>query len=146
MKIEEIHENWDADSNINLGALDLESINIPKLHNKYYKILLSEKMNLIRLNQEMYKILIPKKEYYMGTLSSEELKARNWKPFNLRILKEDLNNYLNSDPELAEIKIKVEVSREKIEFLKSIIDCINKRTFQIRDAIDFLKFKNGLST
>ena len=49
MTIDEIFAEWDKDSKIDRNELGKESIEIPKIHNKYYRIYINEKMKLIKL-------------------------------------------------------------------------------------------------
>jgi hypothetical protein len=44
MKLEEIESLWEQDSKIDRTDLDNESLKIPMLHSKYYKIYLREKI------------------------------------------------------------------------------------------------------
>ena len=53
MKLEEIYTEWDVDSDIDTTDLGNESIKIPKLHNKYYKLFSSEKLLLRKYEAEM---------------------------------------------------------------------------------------------
>ena len=49
MKLEEIQELWSSDCVIDDTELDLESVKIPELHNKYLKIFSEEILRIVRL-------------------------------------------------------------------------------------------------
>lgn len=142
MKLEEIEELWGKDLKIDRSQLDTESLRIPELHNKYYKIYIREKIQYNKISFDLDKLTKQKKEWYEGTMPEEELKELGWEPFNL-LLKKDLPIYLNSDEDLISLKLKLALAHEKVEYLKSIIKDINSRSFNIKNAIDFLKFTNG---
>ena len=46
MKLEEIQESWSSDSQIDDTQLDNESLKIPELHHKYYRIFQTKNSNL----------------------------------------------------------------------------------------------------
>ena len=46
MNIESIFKLWDEDSKIDATQLQYESLKIPQLHNKYYKIYITERVKL----------------------------------------------------------------------------------------------------
>jgi hypothetical protein len=65
------------------------------------------------------------------------------RPFNLKILKTDIDKYMESDDELVKLKSKVEYIQTVIDFLDSTIKQISNRGFQIKNAIDWRKFTSG---
>ena len=78
-------------------------------------------------------------------MSEEQLKELGWKPFELRILKQDVELYIESDTEIIQKKDRVFVQEEKVNYLESIIKMISNRQYHIRDAITWRKFINGES-
>jgi len=142
MKLEEIEALWEQDSKIDRTDLDNESLKIPTLHSKYYKIYLREKVQLKAEEQE-YKLFYKlKHEYYTGKMSKEELDEHGWEPFQF-VLKNDLQVYIDSDKDVAERLLKLQVQREKVELLESVIKTLNGRGFLIKNAIDFIRFTSG---
>jgi hypothetical protein len=142
MKLEEIEALWEQDSKIDRTDLDNESLKIPTLHSKYYKIYLREKVQLKAEEQE-YKIYYKlKHEYYTGKMSKEELDEHGWEPFQF-VLKNDLQVYIEADKDIADRLLKLQVQREKVDLLESIIKTLNGRGFLIKNAIDFIRFTSG---
>jgi len=86
MKIEEIYHEWDSDNTIDVTNIANESANIPKLHNKYFKIYMEEGMKLRKLKAEYKQFIKLKGEYYRGELDDGELKENGWEPQRLKIL------------------------------------------------------------
>lgn len=145
MKTEEIQALWEVDGEINDIFLDTESTRTHKLHNKYFTILNDETKTLLSL-QALHKALrIDKWEYYMGILDEEKLKKRGWLPCGLKILKSNVNTYLEADEELLNDNYKIGLQEQKTNFLKSIIDQINRRSFIIKNSIEFKKYTNGVA-
>ena len=89
MKLEEIYELWEKDSEINPSFISEEAIKIPKLHNKYYKIFSNERLSLRKLETDYKQLYLLKYDYFMGTLDRETLEEKGWKPNPRNILKSD---------------------------------------------------------
>lgn len=143
MKLEDIQKEWERDSCIDRSELGEESLRIPQLHSKYYKIYSTER-TLLRKWEGEYKILYKDKyEYYNGTLSEEVLKANGWEPFALRILKPDIPTYMEADPSIIKAKGMIANQQDKVEFIESIIKSLPQRGYQINSAISWEKFKVG---
>tara|TARA_Y100000361_G_scaffold16586_1_gene13009 strand:+ start:191 stop:358 length:168 start_codon:yes stop_codon:yes gene_type:complete len=54
-----------------------------------------------------------------------------------------MHSYLEADEDVFRIKTKIVMMEEKINYLDSIVKMINNRGFQIKSAIDWIKFKSG---
>lgn len=142
MKLEEIEALWEQDAKVDRTDLDNESLKIPMLHSKYYKIYLREKIQLKSEEQEYKQFYKLKHEYYTGKLSQEDLNEYGWEPFQF-VLKNDLQVYVDADKDIANRLLKLQVQREKVELLENIIKTLNGRGFLIKNAIDFIRFTSG---
>ena len=142
MKLEDIYREWDKDCVMDRTALDHEAINIPKLHNKYYKLYTAERLLLKRLNAEMKQLTLAKHEFYTQGPTSEQ--AKEWElPAKGLILKNEVPMYMEADKELIAMSLKIGHQEEKIDLLESIIKNINNRQWQIGRAIDFIRWTSG---
>ena len=140
MTLEELQEQADKDLKINDTELDLESLKTPQLHNQYMKHLTKYKLMLSRAETE-YSILKREKwEYYTGK-SDASVYAE--KPFDLKILRTDIDKYLESDEDLQKAKQKVDYLSTTVDFLDRTIRLISNRGFIIKNAIDWRKFTSG---
>ena len=140
MTLEELQELVDKDLKINESELDLESLKTPQLHNKYLKHYNNFKLLLTRAESD-YKILKRVKwEYYTGKASPEVYKQ---KPFNLKIMKSDLDKYLDSDEDLIKSKQKIEYLETVVNYLDRTLKIIGGRDWQIRNSIEWRKFTSG---
>jgi hypothetical protein len=144
MKLIEIQTMWEQDCQIDRVELGEESLKIAQLHSKYFKLFSEERLHLKKLELDNKILRKNKFEYYNGIMSQEDLKIRGWEPFNLRVLKSDLNIYLEGDVDVHNAELKYEYQKEKINFLENIIKALNNRNFQIKNAIDWAKFMNGV--
>jgi len=145
LKLEEIQELWNRDREIDISELATESIRIPQIHDKYLKIYVDEKIKLRKLQLNLAKISKMKSDYYSGRMSQEELDRLEWQPFLVKVLKGEVNSYVESDDDIIKLKETIALMEEKINYIDSVIRMINNRGFQIKSAIDWIKFKDGIS-
>ena len=140
MDLEQLQELVDKDLTINDTELDLEALKTPQLHNKYMKYLTKFKLMLSRAETEYNTLKRDKWEYYTGKSPAEVYAL---KPFDLKILKTDIDKYLDSDEDLQRQKQKVDYLQTTVDFLDRTIRQISNRGFLIKDAIDWRKFTSG---
>ena len=140
MDLEQLQELVDKDLKINDTELDLEALKTPQLHNKYMKYLTKFKLMLSRAETEYNTLKRDKWEYYTGKSPAEVYAL---KPFDLKILKTDIDKYLDSDEDLQRQKQKVDYLQTTVDFLDRPIRQISNRCFLIKDAIDWRKFTSG---
>lgn len=143
MKIDDIVSEWDKDSKIDETELGTEAAKIPKLHNKYLKIFMGERIALFKLKGENKKLRKTLLEYYLGELDLDELKELGRDQFYKKLLKNETETYLESDDLYIESNMRVAMQQEKVDYLDSIIKSLNSRNFQIKSAIDWMKFTSG---
>ena len=140
MDLEQLQLEADKDLKINDTELDLESLKTPQLHNKYMKHLTKFKLMLSRAETEHNIMRKEKWEYYTGKATAEVYAE---KPFDLKILRTDIDKYLESDTELQRSKQKVDYLETTVDFLDRTIRQIANRGFTIKNAIDWRKFTSG---
>ena len=140
MTLEELQELADKDIKINDTELDLESIKTPQLHNKYCKF--HNKFNtLLKQAEDQLSILQKEKwEYITGKADPAVYQA---KPFNLKILRQDVDKYINADSEIIKASQKVTYLKTIVDYLDKLIRQISNRTFTIKNAIEWRKFTSG---
>ena len=143
MKVEDIVSQWDKDCRIDETELGEESTKIPVVHNKYLKIYMGENAQLKRMFAQRNKLKRTLIEYYLGEMTQEELEEMGRDQFYKKILKNEVEMYIESDDLFIDINLKISLQQEKVSYLESILKSINNRGFQIKNAIDWLKFTNG---
>ncbi len=140
MTLEELQELADKDLKINDTELDLESLKTPQLHNKYLKELTKFKLLLTKADSDYRVLKRIKWEYYTG---KADPKVYAEQPFDLKILKTDIDKYLEADDDLIRAISKVKYLEAVVEFLDRTLRQITNRTFTIKNAIDWRKFTSG---
>lgn len=145
MKLEDIQKEWEKDAPINQLDLIAESLRIPKLHEKYYKIFMAETAKLIQMTHQLKAMELTKFELYTEGPHSEI--PQEWKnregAAKGRILKTNVQPYLDADEDLIEFRIRIGIQKEKANFVESIIKGLRDRQFTIKNAIDVMKFQAG---
>ena len=145
MKLEEIQELWNRDRDIDIADLGIESVRIPQIHDKYLKIYIDERIRLKGLQFDLNKLVKLKTDYYAGNLTEEELEKLGWEQFLTRLIKTEITKYLEADEDIIKIKRNIVLMEEKIHYLDAIIKMVMNRGFQIKSAIDWIKYKDGIS-
>ena len=145
MKLEENQELWNRDRDIDIADLGIESVRIPQIHDKYLKIYIDERIRLKGLQFELTKLPRLKTDYYAGNLTEEELEKLGWEQFLTRLIKTEITKYLEADEDIIKIKRNIVLMEEKIHYLDAIIKMVMNRGFQIKSAIDWIKYKDGIS-
>lgn len=144
MKLEDIYEMWEKDAKYDDLNLDADSLNISSLHAKYNRMLSETRSQLrsamIRKKAQFNTL----REYYLGNLNNpEDLERINRQPFLNKVLKNEVNNYIDADGELMRIDERIALLEEKVEVIVEIMKCIHKRGYDIKSAIEWRKFTNG---
>jgi len=144
MTLDQLMEEWRKDSSLDSTELGKESLRIPELHSKYLKIYFEERRKHKALQFQSKDLFLKKYEYYNGRMSQEELDAENWEPFQKRLMKNEIDMYLESDKDIIANNIRIVNQQEKLDFLQEVIKNLNQRNYQIKNAIDWSKFTNGI--
>jgi len=145
MKLEDIRAMVETDLKLNETELDTESMRIPQIHGKYLNLLFDERLMLKRHEADYSVMKRLKWEYYGGKMNQEQLDELGWEQFDLKILRQDLDKYLDSDTDLVEISMKVIYQKEKVSYLDSIVKAIASLQWNIRNAIEWKKFIHGVN-
>ena len=140
MNIDELTEMCSKDTKIDITDLDGYSISIPELANKYHQLAYLEK-NLLRYLKSEYKIIkLSRWKYYSGKANPV---AYEEEPFDLKVLKNDMDRFLDGDVQVLTIKNKVEEQEEKIKLIEDTAKVIQNASFNISNTIKWKKFLAG---
>ena len=84
--------------------------------------------------------------WYNGKMSQEEVEKLGWNPDpfdGLKILKGDMEHYVEADPELQSSEAKIQYLKSVIDTLKEILDNLKWRHSTIKNMIEWKKFEAG---
>jgi hypothetical protein len=140
MDLEQLQLEADKDLKINDTELDLESLKTPQLHNKYMKHYTKFKLLLTRTEDELRTIKRDKWEYYTGKADPSVYQA---KPFDLKIMRTDIDKYLEADEDIQRLSQKVAYLITVVDFLDRTLRVVVNRTYTIKNAIEWRRFTSG---
>ena len=139
--LECIQKMWEKDAHINMDELHTESTNVPILHAKYFEIYNHVILLKKKAEQQQKNIRHERYEYFTGKADPAVYQED---PFFKKVRDKDtLQKYLDADKKLSDINLKVEYYETILNYLESILKVIQNRTYQIKNAIEFLKFQAG---
>tara|TARA_R110002124_G_scaffold287291_1_gene472326 strand:- start:4084 stop:4494 length:411 start_codon:yes stop_codon:yes gene_type:complete len=133
-----------VDLTMDKTELDIESMKTPQLHNKYLILFGDEKLILGKYTSDLNVLRRNKWLYYTGKLSREQLEDFGWEPFDLNILKTDIDKFMDADEDIILLSNKILLQKEKVSYLEGVVKIINNRQWSIRSSIDWLKFTQGV--
>jgi len=142
--IDELLNEWDQDSVMDDNHISDESIRVPKLHAKYIRYLMQAKLKVTKYQNDFNVLKKTKFRYYRGELSREELKELNWEQWqNLKPLKTEMDQFLDGDTDLNNMKVKIEYLQTMVYLLESILGQIKGRDWQLKTVLEHKKFLAG---
>ena len=145
MKLSEIQDMWTKDAKINELDLGKSSIQIAELHAKYLNILTNTKLQLRKCEADYLRLRRSKFKYYRGEMTREELEELGWNQFQgLKPLKNEVEDIVNCDEDVIRCIDKVEYMKAMLYQLEQIIRSLNGRGWEIKNAIEWTQFTNGL--
>ena len=121
--LESLQKMWEEDSEIDKDNLHDESLKIPQLHAKYF---------------DLYNTI-----FLLRKKADPDVYIEN--PFPKKIRDKDtMQKYLDADGKLSNSSLKIEYYDTMLTYIESILKVIQNRTFQIKNAIEFMRFQSGL--
>ena len=140
--LDTIQEMWEKDAKIDRANLHDESLNIPSLHAKYFQIYNTIFLLRKKAEQQRKNIRHERYEYFSGK-ADPDVYIQN--PFPKKIRDKDtMTKYLDADEKLSNASLKIEYYDTMLTYLESILKVIQNRTYQIKNAIEFMRFNAGM--
>jgi len=143
MKLETIYAFWAEDSKIDRMDLGEESLKISSLHQKYMEIYTNEKIILRKFDIDLKVLKLEKHEFYTQG-PTNETQEKGWElPAIGKVIRSDVQQYVEADKDIIQLTLKIGIQNEKVSLLESIIKNLSNRGFQIKNAIDWIKYTSG---
>ena len=142
LNLDMIQSMWEEDSKIDIDNLHEESLKVPQLHSKYHEMM--NNLILLRAKAEQLKknIRHDRYEYFSGK-ADPDVYVEN--PFPKKIRDKDtMQKYLDADEKLSAVCLKIDYYDTMLVYIESILKQISNRTYQIKNAIEFMRFNAGL--
>jgi hypothetical protein len=84
-----------------------------------------------------------KRNYYDGSMDELTLKEKGWRPFQRKVMRQDLDKHIQSDKDIIKLSLTVDFHTANANYLEDIIKTIHSRNFVVKNMIDILKFQSG---
>ena len=138
MNIKEIKEMIDKDASFlnEESNIDIASLSVPELCGKYHQLIYDETMILKYLKTEYKTIKRDRWMYYTG---------KSKEPFELVVLKTDIDKFLDADEQLNASLLKVQAQEEKVNLLIEQVKSIMNLSYNVTNVIKWKKFLSGES-
>ena len=141
MTLDELKLQVKKDLEVDDETLDKESYKNQELYAKYLDHKTNFELLLYKAKVD-YKILFKDKwEYYGG---KADAKIYVTKPFDLKVLKTDLNIYIESDEEIIKLEHKIAYLETTIKYIDGVLRSIQSRGWDIKNAINWKQFEAGM--
>ncbi len=140
--LDTLQKMWEEDSAIDRDNLHEESLKIPALHAKYFELYNTIFLLRKKAEQQRKNIRHERYEYFSGK-ADPEVYVDN--PFGKKIRDKDtMTKYLDADEKLSNASLKIDYYDTMLTYIESILKVIQNRTYQIKNAIEFMRFQSGL--
>ena len=137
-----IQKMWEKDSQIDPDNLHTESLNIPVLHAKYYDLYNNLVLLRKKADQQRKNVRHERYEYFAGK-ADPDVYVQNPFPKKIRD-KETMQKYLDADEKLSGVSLKIEYYDTMLNYIEEILKQLSNRTYQIKNAIEFMRFSSGM--
>ena len=142
MNLEELKDEARKDLIIeNEEQLGSESLKNQKIKIKYLDQRSKFQLLLQKANGDYQRMYREKWEYYGGKADAKVYVA---KPFDLKVLKNDLAMYITSDEEVIALANKIGYLETVIKYLEGVVKSNDIRGWDIKNAIEWKKFEAGM--
>ena len=143
MDTNDISTMWANDAPIDETNLVGESKRIPLLHSKYYNFYYREVLRVKKLKAEYKQLEAAKRDWYDGSMAEEDLRERGWRPYQKKIIRQDIDKYLQADADIIKLSLTIDYHAANANYLEDIIKTIHASNFIVKNMIDIIKFQSG---
>ena len=142
MNLDQLKEEARTDLIIgNEEQLGSESLKNQKIKAKYLEQRSRFQLLLQKANGDYQRMYREKWEYYGGKADAKIYVA---KPFDLKVLKNDLAMYITSDEEIINLSNKITYLETVVKYIEGVIRSIDNRGWDTKNAIEWKKFEAGM--
>lgn len=140
MKMEDLKKIAEKDLRIERDQLDTKSVNMPLIQGRWLQFFYEESLILKAVKIKYKTVYKDRWLYFMGKADPIEYVKH---PLPIKILKPDLQLFLDTDEAILQVSAKVDLQQEKVNYIENMLKTLNAVQWNIRNCIDYLKFSNG---
>lgn len=140
--IEQVKIEIEEDSKISINLYD-ESLRQINLHSKWIIKLSNAKKEYRQLKQNKDSVYLKLWKFYQQKMS-QSFQTQYIVGFSEKVLKSDVDKYIEADEAWIKIKETVQNQYALVELIEDMMEGIKARGFAIKNAIEIKKFENGV--
>ena len=140
--LEQTKAEMEEDSKITANLYD-ESLRQVNLHAKWAIKLSNAKKEYRQLKQNKDSVYLKLWKFYQQKMS-QSFQTQYIVGFSEKVLKSDVDKYIEADEAWVKIKETVQNQYALVELIESMMEGIKARGFAIKNAIEVRKFENGV--
>ena len=137
----DIYNDAENDAKIDYSQLEVEASKTPSLIQKWNRILTEAKFKEKLLKLDLKTLRSKKWEYYAGKSSHEEYMENP--PSGTKILKGDIEKYIEMDKNVKELAEKLSAQEVVVEYLQNTLNTMRDRSYSVQAAIKMRIFLSG---
>ena len=141
MNLDELKLQVSQDLKVDDEHLDTESLKNQEIKAKYLEHKSKFELLLFKAKGDYKRLYREKWEYYGG---KADAKIYVTKPFDLKVLKTDLNIYIESDEDIIKLEHKIAYLETTIKYIDGVLRSIQSRGWDIKNAISWKQFEAGM--
>lgn len=140
---QDLYLEFEQDAKLDQARLDDEALAVPALLAKYLKYYGDINAELRKRRRSYAKLRHYKFQWYGGRMSQDDLKKLGWQPYQHKLLRGDIPEFVDNDADVVAMKDMVDEAESRIEMVRMILDSIKQRTWLIKNAIEWTRFTTG---
>ena len=142
--ITEMTNEWAKDAIIDRTKILVEISRVPLLHSKYVNFYIKIRAKRSSIDKQLNSKKYLKRKYYRGECTQSDLLDNGWSQYQgLKPSMTELNQLFDLDPDLNEIKERLEYWNTALASIEFIIKAISSRGWELRTLVDYTKFLEG---
>jgi hypothetical protein len=143
MNLSELKNKWAQDCIIDEHDLSGAALRTSNLHSQYINEAINVKLQLVKLQMELAQLQVLRGRYFRGEMTSAELAEKDWPQWQYKTLRADIVSMITASPDVERLLARIEYLHIIGWFLDSVLSEIKARSFNIRNAVEFIKWRSG---
>ena len=143
MTLDELKQKWALDCVIDETDLSGAALRTSNLHSQYVNEAIDIRLKLVKIQMDIAKLQVERARYFRGEMTTMELKEKGWDQWMYKTLRADINDMILGSPDMQTLLARQEYLKIIQYFLDSVLSEIKSRSFNIRNAMDFLRWRSG---
>ena len=142
--IENVAEEWIADSSIDESYLIQEIIRTTTLHSKYLSYFIDFKREVTTSRAILGKMGNMKRKYYRGECTKNDLDKYGWTQYQgLKPSLSEMNSLLEYDIDMINLRRNLNTAELSVQSIEYIMKQISQRDYTLKNLFEVHKYLNG---